>query len=500
LFREALLSVLHTSQPELVPLLHRRAATFYETEGEWAEAIIHWLAAADFPAATQLMEQTVEQFWVRGEAATIANWVLELPETLVREHARLMLTTALYLLNTVTLMIPKQRARVYQQVRQLMARVETALREEIDEPDQERLVRAAEDTLLHRRLRLLHRHLVLYEAVASGDFERLNSMQQEIEETLNQDEEAIWQMEQLLGSVLLYYTARVEGGRLVPRLLSAKEQVDRKASRYASIKIRQWLAQAAVEAGQLHLAYEACQAALDQIEQVEGYSLLKGYPQIVLAMILYQWNYLDEARNLLQAVVRDSITWQHLDLPAWGYNDLLQVELARGDGVAAQQALHEMEQLVQRERYLAYSDHLPIRRAQWWLAQGQLETASAWAASVVFPQGAWEDTVYYAFPVVIRVHFARQRWREALDLLERWHTHLDRPANIRITITYLAQLLVALHQAGQRNQTRVVAARLFALTEPEGYLRVYLDEGKPMRQALEALLPPRSHQHKLASS
>ncbi|MBO0777636.1 MAG: LuxR family transcriptional regulator, partial [Ktedonobacteraceae bacterium] len=49
-------------------------------------------------------------------------------------------------------------------------------------------------------------------------------------------------------------------------------------------------------------------------------------------------------------------------------------------------------------------------------------------------------------------------------------------------------------------QTRVVAARLFALTEPEGYLRVYLDEGKPMRQALEALLPPHSHQHKLASS
>jgi LuxR family transcriptional regulator, maltose regulon positive regulatory protein len=43
------------------------------------------------------------------------------------------------------------------------------------------------------------------------------------------------------------------------------------------------------------------------------------------------------------------------------------------------------------------------------------------------------------------------------------------------------------YQAGQRDQARVVAARLFALTEPEGYLRVYLDEGEPMRQALSAL-------------
>jgi LuxR family maltose regulon positive regulatory protein len=46
----------------------------------------------------------------------------------------------------------------------------------------------------------------------------------------------------------------------------------------------------------------------------------------------------------------------------------------------------------------------------------------------------------------------------------------------------------------------VVAARLFALTEPEGYLRVYLDEGEPMRQALEALLTPHSQLHELAPS
>jgi LuxR family maltose regulon positive regulatory protein len=126
--------------------------------------------------------------------------------------------------------------------------------------------------------------------------------------------------------------------------------------------------------------------------------------------------------------------------------------------------------------------------------------ASDWATGFVFPQGAWEASLYHTFPVVIRVYFAQQRWTEALELLDSFREHLDRPANIRITITYLAQLLVALHQAGQRDQARVVAARLLALTEPEGYLRVYLDEGEPMRQALEALLPPHSHQHELASS
>ena len=119
---------------------------------------------------------------------------------------------------------------------------------------------------------------------------------------------------------------------------------------------------------------------------------------------------------------------------------------------------------------------------------------------VVFPDGAWERGAYDAFPIVIRVYFAHQRWTEAVALLERWSAHLDRPANMAITITYLVQSLVALHQAGKSEQARVVAARLLALTEPEGYLRVYLDEGEPMRQALLALLTSHSQQHELAVS
>ncbi len=100
----------------------------------------------------------------------------------------------------------------------------------------------------------------------------------------------------------------------------------------------------------------------------------------------------------------------------------------------------------------------------------------------------------------MRVYFAELRWAEAVALLERWNAHLDRPANMAITITYLAQSLVALHQAGKSEQARVVAARLLALTEPEGYLRVYLDEGEPMRQALLALLTSHSQQNELAPS
>ncbi len=495
LFREALLARVHASSPHLVPLLHRRAASFYEAQGEWNEAIAHALAAADYSTAVRLMEQTVEQFWLRGEAASMARWVPALPEQTVREHAPLLLTTALYLLHTVGQTTEVQRARVHQQVRQLMARVESTLQPQVAGSGHLTAatgtgagnVSPPEEALLHRRLRLLRAGMGLHEAIAALDYERLSALHQEMQE-LDQDEEVIWQMLPLFCSFILHYRVWGEGARLVPRLLSAKEQVSRSGSLFANARVRQWLAMAAVQAGQLRLAYQESLAALELIEQMAGYALLKGYFEAALAEVWYQWNRLEEVRGTLQTVIGDAATWQQSDLLLSGYIALMKVELASGDLSAVQQALHEFEQL---EVYQGFADHwrwLSAIRAQWGLAQGQLGAASDWAVSVVFPEGPWEGSLYFAFPVVIRVYFAQQRWTEALALLEHWSGHLDRPANIRITITYLAQYLVALHQAGKSEQARVVAARLFAITEPQGHLRVYLDEGVPMRQALSALL------------
>ena len=515
LFREALLSVLHTTQPELIPLLHRRAAAFHEAQGEWHEAITHALAAADYSTAARLMEQTVEHFWLRGEAETMARWALTLPQPLVREHARLVLTTALYLLNTVTLTTREQRERCHQQVRQLMARVETVLRRASDETGSplpvppadagapfgttQREARTSEEAVLQRRLCLLQAEMTWSEAIATWEYERLSTLSQEIEE-LDQDEEVIWHIFPLLSRFVLSYTFRQEGARLVPHLLEAKASVSRKAPLFAPTRVMYWLALAQVEAGHLGLACQVCLEALDLIAQRAGYALLTGYFESVLARVMYQWNRLGEAQNHLQTLLHEAVAWQHLDLLGFGYAELMRVALVTGDQLLAQRMVHELEQVVQHEHFGFYPDWLPILRAQWWLVRGQVKEASDWAAGVVFPEMAWERPLYDAFPVVMRVYFVQRRFREAVEMLERFRTHLDRSANIRITITYLAQLLVALHQTGKREQAREIAARLFALTEPEGYLRVYLDEGEPMREALEALLSPHSKPHEFAAS
>jgi LuxR family maltose regulon positive regulatory protein len=72
--------------------------------------------------------------------------------------------------------------------------------------------------------------------------------------------------------------------------------------------------------------------------------------------------------------------------------------------------------------------------------------------------------------------------------LQRFRAHLDHPGNVALTIDFLALYAIALHQAGDREQTHAIMARLLALSEPEGYLQVYLEKGELMRPVLQELL------------
>src|SRR5205085_4784945 len=102
LFREALRARLYASQPELVPFLHIRAARWYETQGEWREAIAHALAAPDYPYAASLIEQAAPHFWLSGQARTIHTWVLALPDPVLCAYTRLALNAALRFLDSVS--------------------------------------------------------------------------------------------------------------------------------------------------------------------------------------------------------------------------------------------------------------------------------------------------------------------------------------------------------------------------------------------------------------
>ncbi len=89
LFADVLQARLHTEVPDLVPQLHRRASDWYASNRFVPDAVWHTLAAEDFPRAAYLMEEALPELRrMRGDALLL-TWIRALPEDVVRRSPTL---------------------------------------------------------------------------------------------------------------------------------------------------------------------------------------------------------------------------------------------------------------------------------------------------------------------------------------------------------------------------------------------------------------------------
>jgi LuxR family maltose regulon positive regulatory protein len=488
LFRETLRTQLHASQPEMVPLLHRRAARWYETQGEWRVAITHALAAPDYPLAASLMEQAAPHFWLNGEASTIQNWVLALPDTVLRAHIRLVLNAALRFLNSVHISTETVHASMAAQVQQTIMRMEIILHGQ-----EAHLLGEAEMALIERRLCLLRALIEVRAIMGRGDKERLRRLTHELE-ALPPDDEVSWKLIPLSFTFWLTLHLQQSSALLVERLSEALQWISEAGDHLVTFRVMTWLATAYGEAGQLHRAYRECLSALTLLEQISGGTPVAGYLLFGLFNVFYAWNRLEEASDVLHRLQRIAQDWQQVELLMIVPRSSARLALARGDLGTAQEELQKAEAHFEQEAFANNVRWVVDARVRMWLAQGNLAEASTWAARTTLSPEAWDPLRKWEVLLLARVALAQQQPAQAVQILERFNWHRDQLADIEKTLEWMALYVVALSQAGKVAQARTVAARLLATTEPEGYIRIYLDAGSSMKQALKMLLdaPPES--------
>ncbi len=95
LFAELLRVQLRQRYPEREITLYQRAAQWYERHSMPTEAVSYALAAGDFERAARLINEVAESMLKRGEAATVAGWLKQLPDELVRSQPVLSLASAM---------------------------------------------------------------------------------------------------------------------------------------------------------------------------------------------------------------------------------------------------------------------------------------------------------------------------------------------------------------------------------------------------------------------
>jgi LuxR family maltose regulon positive regulatory protein len=472
LFADLLRARLQEEQPGRVPDLHRNAAAWYEHHGLADDAIGHAAAAREMLWAARIIEQHFDMVYDRGEAATIHRWLLLLPAEVVRSRPRLLLAQALMAATSGHLEV----------VEPLLDAVDCAPPDWADEPFEPTAGAAASHLINVPALTTLHRG---YLAQFHGDAEATAAF---ATQTLAE----IRPGERLPSAVAHGFLAVAEWLR--GRLTEAERAFAASVTGWREIgqlTITAWgyysLALLRHAQGRLDAATLTCEQALEALVTSGRPPPAAGPSYAVLAEIAYQRDELDVAlRHATEgiALCRQFIYTTPL---ANGLATLAMIRQATGDPAGALQAITEAEQAAPGPAGLL--NPVPARRARLLLAQGDL------AAAARFPPetglGPDDEPDYAREPghlVLARILLAQGRPGRALALLGRLHAAAAAQGRAGSLIETGALRALALAATGDEEGAVTALAEALLPARPQGYVRVFADEGPPMAALLGRLI------------
>jgi len=253
--------------------------------------------------------------------------------------------------------------------------------------------------------------------------------------------------------------------------------------------------------GKLRQAAGACQEALRLATRPDGRRLpAASFALVGLGKIYREWNDLDGAADCLGQALELARRAGLDDVVFDGTITLALVRAAQGQWGAAHDALEKATQIGRRWSRARPLGRLAVFKARLWLAQGSLDEAVRWAEesglSIDDPLNDWDEPAHLT---LARVLLAQARLDEALTLLSRLQKMAVSGGRGGRLIEILALQGLVLDEQGKQEAAIETLAEVLSLAEPEGYVRVYLDEGEPMLGLL-ARLPSTPYRDRLLSA
>ncbi|GHO90434.1 hypothetical protein KSF_004820 [Reticulibacter mediterranei] len=477
LFREVLLARLQATQPEQVPILHRKAALWYHQQGWLHEALSHATASQDFWFVAELLEGYTERLYLQGELKTLLTWIKHLPQEVLHAHPRLATSyiLAFNMLSPFTDGVEKEYLNL----------LWMSMEQTLQNKDQAILTDAERDRL-HHRMMILQVWKLGKKALSDGNVEQLNSLVESLQH-LSLDDDVVWR-QQLKGGVAM--TARLSGKIpiMVAALQEIREMTRMAPNHYQEVQTLWGLITALIASGQLRLAHEHCQEFQQLVDHLGGPLPIAAYPDLFQAQLAYSWNQLERANSAAQRAIEKTAPMQYLDILMEAYEVTARCCMAQGDLTGAEDAVRQMESLHQSVGTLLFRSRIESLWVHLWLAQGNLTRAIDWAEHTSYRR---EFLVYNhesASLSLVRVLVAEQRYSQALQMLDALLEAAKQEARLRSLITVLSLYVATLQAAGATHEALQVLDRLLAEAEPEGEQRVFLDVGEPMHQILQIWL------------
>jgi ATP/maltotriose-dependent transcriptional regulator MalT len=242
-----------------------------------------------------------------------------------------------------------------------------------------------------------------------------------------------------------------------------------------------------LEQGQLLKAADTFARSLQLAVRPDGQrSPLAGRLCAGLGRLAYERNQLEEAEMHLRQCIDLCRQWGEFDEQVIAYALLARLEQARGNPEETQVSVRAAEQLAGDHPLSIYhSIQLQSDLARIWLSQGNFERLS----QHIQRRGLMvDDDIPYQwapeYVILLRTLLARNEYEAALVLADRLLKQAEPAGRMGLVIEVL--ILQALTFQGKKEtaEALVPLERAFRLARPEGYVRVFLDEGEAMTRLL----------------
>src|SRR5262249_46923371 len=456
-----------------------------------ADAIRHALAAKDFARAADLAELAWPAMDGRFQAATWLGWAKTLPDELVRARPVLGVAYAWALLNGGAL--EAAEARLSDAERWLDTSVESGERSE-DSVTPASPERAAEPVIADEaQFRALPASIATaraYLAQARGDIP--SSV---IEGRRALDLLPAGDLLRRGPAAALLGLAQWASGDLEPAyraLAEAMAGFQQAGNLHFAISVTSGLADIRIAQGRLREAINIYAQAL-QLALAQGEPLLRGTADLYVGLseLYREQGDLEAARGHL---LRSDELGEQAALPDWRFRlccAQARFKEAQGDFVAALNLLDEAERHYYRTP-LPDLRPLAALKARVWLAQGRLREALGWAheqgLSVDDELSFLHEFDHITLTRVLIAEYRRDRTdraiHEATRLLERLEQAAEAGGRVGSAIEIGILHALAHHAQGSLAPALVALEHALRLAEPEGYVRIFIDEGPAMATLL----------------
>jgi LuxR family maltose regulon positive regulatory protein len=473
LFADLLRHHLREESPELLPELHQRAARWLEGEGQIIEAAHHLFAIPAYSAASDLLERISDELMRRGDTETLIGLLQQVPEAILANRPSLCLSLA----------------------EASFARGELAASDRHITTSEHAVARMSTTTDDERRLhRLLIGRIASDRAVLAsmhGDADATFVYAQTAQECLADDDN----LRRGGAAITVGHALRFKGD------LVAADAAYAEAARLSTVAGSPFLAALATDMrtllanarGHLHLSASLSQQIITLAEsRGEAARSLAGSAWSNLGWQLYEWNDIARAEEAFLKALALGEQWNDTDDQVNSRLWLTFVYQAQGRPEAARTSLEHADNVLREAEQGGQTfPWLPPLVAVTWarlaLMQGNLADAERWMNTI---RGGFSRNVMLR-PLeeltCARVLLALGKITEAQSLLDGLMPRVVDNGEMAHEIE--THLLLALVRQALSEVPEALDALEQAITQamPEGYIRLFLDEGTPLIALLKLL-------------